>query len=692
MEDLYERGWSDTTVASLDGLTLNEMKETVGSVGASWGLSEFDEVRREAKRQRRIIDNEDRRFAREPVTFRRERNWKDRDGYVDLSENSGGIQLQQRRSLLPKAIWPNRFSRRSAGEKDVEQRAKLEEMERDRLANDLVSLLRKAGLLVKKDEPGLRESQHWLLKRHAMGRRPSTLRQHVRLGRKLVGYAKHSYGAAWFKEPADVMEYVALRMEEPCGKSVPGSIWATLRFLEESAEVPGEKRISGDLALRNFFAEVSRHPTWAEGQPRSSAKRLTTSVVVAWENVVVTSGERNYVRIFAWFKLIKLWAALRWDDTLGIPPSMIDMRPEVGLRGKIVRSKTTGEGRRVDLQEFYVSKDCWLRHPEWLADGWELFNEMGKANGSLGRDFLLPRPDKHLRGFRGSMVRYAEAMSMARALLNLAVVASTSNGMMGHLLITTPDTSGFWSEHSERVTIISWAAAVGVEPEIRKRWGRWKPSTDEEYAKTSLTMVFEGQRVLAEYLRANMDNKNVVEDDEILVELGAWLTQRGIAEEEVQLQVKRLTMRKGPRWRKDDGLGLVPRSPTSPGSPLFSPTEPAPDPAVVQDEELADLMIEDTGALPVVPGTFVLSVVGRSKRRTLHQVGSCYRIPGVHYKEFMVVGDSRPSLEQGEKLCATCFGKQQKIFEEASSAAESVEAELSSDSSSTSLGDTDSDD
>ena len=688
MEDLYQNGWSDTTVASLDGLTLNEMKQTVGSVGSSWGLSEFDEVRREAKRQRRIIDSEDRRFAREPVSFRKERNWKDREGYVDLSENSGGIQLQQRRSFLPKAIWPNRFSRRSAGEKDMEQRAKLEELERDRLANDLVSLLRKAGLLVKKDEPGagLRESQHWLLKRHAMGRRPATLRQHVRLGRKLVGYAKHSYGAAWFKEPADVMEYVALRMEEPCGKSVPGSIWATLRFLQESAEVPAEKRISGDLALRNFFAEVSRHPTWPEGQPRSSAKRLTTSVAVAWENVVVASGERNYVRIFAWFKLIKLWAALRWDDTLGIPPSMIDMRPEVGLKGKIVRSKTTGEGRRVDLQEFYVSKDCWLRHPEWLADGWELFNEMGKASGNLGRDFLLPRPDKHLQGFRGSMVRYAEAMSMARALLNLAVVASTSNGMMGHLLITTPCTSGFWSDY-HLLGSCRWCGARNSEEvgTLEAIYGRGVCQDVPHYG-------FRRAEGLAEHLRTNMDNKNVVEDDEILVELGAWLTQRGIAEEEVQLQVKRLMMRKGPRWRKIDGLGLGPRSPTTPGSPLLSPTEPAPDPAVVQDEELADLMIEDTGALPVVPGAFVLSVVGHSKRRTLHQVGSCYRIPGVRYKEFMVVGDSRPSLEQGEKLCATCFGKQQKIFEEASSAAESAEVELSSDSSSTSLGDTGSDD
>ena len=158
------------------------------------------------------------------------------------------------------------------------------------------------------------------------------------------------------------------------------------------------------------------------------------------------------------------------------------------------------------------------------------------------------------------MVRYSEALSMSRALLNLSTVCAVHSEHNGRLLLTLPDSSGFWSEHSERVTVISWAAAVGVNPEARKRWGRWKPSTDEEYAKTSLTLVFEGQRLLAEKVRDNMELQDIVEDDEVLGDLAAWLSFRGYGEKEVQEQMTRLMMRRGPRWRRSDGFGSVERT------------------------------------------------------------------------------------------------------------------------------------
>ena len=687
MEDLDRHGWHPSSVAFLDGMGLAEMKSTVGEPAASWGLDEFAEVRREAKKQRLLLACEDREYARDPVPFRLEKGWKDGDGRADLSDQAKGVELKKGRAMLPKAIWPNRFARRSAAEKDDEQRLQLEEAERERLSNDLVSLLRKIGWLVKKDSEELLLSQRWLLRRHSMGRRPSTLRQHVRLGRKLASYVKMSYGVPWFREPSDVMEYVAQRLEEPCGKSVPSSILATLRFLEESAEIPESQRLSMDGALRNFFAEINRHPSWAEGNPRSSAKRLPVSVVVSWEKVVTSDDEKPYVRVYAWFKLVKFWAALRWDDTLGIPPSLVELREDRGMRGKIVRSKTTGEGRRVDTQEFFVSKDCWLLSPTWMVTGWKIFKEMGRAFGNLGRDFLLPRPDKHLRGFRGSMVRYSEALSMSRALLNLSTVCAVHSEHNGRLLLTLPDSSGFWSEHSERVTVISWAAAVGVNPEARKRWGRWKPSTDEEYAKTSLTLVFEGQRLLAEKVRDNMELQDIVEDDEVLRDLAAWLSFRGYGEKEVQEQMIRLMMRRGPRWRRSDGFGPVERTSPLEIDQVGSPTEPVPE----EGAGLSDLLVDDAGEMEVSRGTFVLSVVGRSKRRTLHQVGACYRIPGVHYKDFLVVGESRPQLQPGEKLCSSCFGKQQKVFAEAE-VAEPRSPSVSSASSSTSLEGTDSED
>ena len=161
MDDLRSHGWHPTAIAFLDGMGLGEMKATVGEAAQNWGLDAFDEVRREAKRQRRLLDCEDRQFARDPTPFRKEKGWRSGDGMADLSDQAKGVQLDRGRTLLPRAIWPTRLSRRMAAEKDDDQRARLEEAERERLSNELVALLRKAGLLEKKkDDEEHRHAQH----------------------------------------------------------------------------------------------------------------------------------------------------------------------------------------------------------------------------------------------------------------------------------------------------------------------------------------------------------------------------------------------------------------------------------------------------------------------------------------------------------------------------------------------------
>ncbi len=502
MDALERHGWPAEALAFFAGMEMDQMKETLCDLVSDWELEDFETLRRESKRQKLAQEREDRLFALDPVSFQKHLDWQDGNGKADLTDKAKGIQMSVWRSLLPRPVWPNRYSSRSAHEKDEDQRAKVEEAERERLTRELVSLLEKAGLIDKKIETETGgQADQWLAKRHAMGRRPSTLRQHVRLGRKLVGYyMRSSFGCSWFRSVGDVMEYVALRLQEPCGKSVPGSIWATLRFLEASAEVEESKRLGNVGALKNFFEEISKHPSWAASHLRTSAKRTPVSVAMSWEGAVMDVTAKKYIRVYAWFKLMKLWAALRWDDTLGIPPASIEKVGNRGLKGKIMRSKTTGEGRRIDVQEFYVSKACWLCYEEWLVEGWKIFKELGVKYGNSSRDFLLPRPDRRLEDFRGAMVRYHEAISMSRALMNTLKVCWPSE-LEGRDLLDLEDTSAFWSEHSERVTIVSWAAALGVSPEARKRWGRWKPSTDEEYAKTSLTLVFDAQETVAQKLR-----------------------------------------------------------------------------------------------------------------------------------------------------------------------------------------------
>lgn len=64
-------------------------------------------------------------------------------------------------------------------------------------------------------------------------------------------------------------------------------------------------------------------------------------------------------------------------------------------------------------------------------------------------------------------------------------------------------------------------------------------------------------------------------------------------------------------------------------------------------------------------GVYVMSLVGRSKRRTLHR-------PGRDYKDYVVIGDQRPELKAGERLCGSCFGAKDKAASEAASEEEEV--------------------
>ena len=473
--------------------------------------------------------------------------------------------------------------------------------------------------------------------------------------------------------------------------------------------------------------EVSRHPSWSDGvKRRTSANCLVVRIVLGWEEMVMKEDEKQYVRVYSWFKLVKLWAALRWDDTMGIPPDCLELVKDKGIKGKIVRSKTSGEGRRVEMQEFYVAFDCWLERRGWLLEGWRLFFELGAGYGNSHRDFLLPRPDRHLQGFRGAMVKYPEAMAMSRALLG-ALKRPDEEGVLKMLLISIPESTAFWSEHSERITMISWAAALGVEPDARKRWGRWRPTTDEEYAKTTQSMFMAAQGMVARKIREALGGPSLLEDDEVLLELGKWLEERGFLEHQIDEQLKRLRLKPGRKWRREehfdspaewggshghssgpshgeggeaDGLdGPAPNTPACSLGSLDDRASPsgvaAPSPMEAAGNLLdfaEQLMVEPDAQLPVSKGTFVLSVVGRSKRRTLHQVGSCYRQPGVHYKEYLVVGDVRPVLEKGERLCISCFGKRDQVATQVGVINGDSSDSASSVSSSTSLGSTSSED
>ena len=319
----------------------------------------------------------------------------------------------------------------------------------------------------------------------------------------------------------DFMGYVFLLLEEPCGRSVPSALFKVVAFLEMTSEVPSEKRITTTQAIHNYLMEFSKGSSWAPHQ-RVKAARIPLEVARAWAQGVLDVSLQKFKRIYSWYKLIKLWGALRSHDAEGVPPATLLFDEVVGLQGDIVRGKTTGVGRRVEVVQFFVSKDAWLISRDWLRVGLELFMGMNWDISMGNRDFLMCKPTNNLQGFRKSMMRYPDAMCFSRALLT--ELYSTRKNEEGNLYrVMIPESTSYWSEHSKRVTIMSWALIAEVPRETRRRWGRWSPGVDEEYAVTTKRGVIAAQGTLAAKIRAQYEITDFVDDKSVLNGFSLWL-------------------------------------------------------------------------------------------------------------------------------------------------------------------------
>ena len=100
---------------------------------------------------------------------------------------------------------------------------------------------------------------------------------------------------------------------------------------------------------------------------------------------------------------------MRWDDTSGVIPRELKRRAR-GMAGRLERSKTSGRDKKVKLLPLFVSREAFLVRP-WLETGLG-FLEHGPL--FFDRDYLVPLPDKNLRGTCGLRAGYPDAVPHAR--------------------------------------------------------------------------------------------------------------------------------------------------------------------------------------------------------------------------------------------------------------------------------------
>ena len=136
-------------------------------------------------------------------------------------------------------------------------------------------------------------------------------------------------------------------------------------------------------------------------------------LLVGFERLVADTEQPAYVRAFAWFKLYRHWAALRWDDTDGLKPSSFQRRAR-GVFAKLSRSKSGGPVKQVSVLPLWVSYSAFVECGDWLSLGLEIWESEAFA---YERDYLLPLPSPDLKGVLRRRAEYSDAVAMSRQLV-----------------------------------------------------------------------------------------------------------------------------------------------------------------------------------------------------------------------------------------------------------------------------------
>ena len=140
------------------------------------------------------------------------------------------------------------------------------------------------------------------------------------------------------------------------------------------------------------------------------APPTTLAIVVAMECKVVDVQAPEFIGMFAWYRLVRAWTAMRFDDHRGLVPSRMKLLA-LGLRGTLVRTKTSGANKKKQHLEVVVDRAAYLLHEDWLEVGWLLWQETPQS-----RDYFLGLPSPDLASMIPVEAKYADAVAMSHAL------------------------------------------------------------------------------------------------------------------------------------------------------------------------------------------------------------------------------------------------------------------------------------
>jgi hypothetical protein len=516
------------------------------------------------------------------------------------------------------------------------------------LARDAVLLakwsLRLADILSKAGAPSWLAAQESLDPDAAVAglvgkARPATVKMRVRAWEQFARWLHWRRGRAWPSNATDLVDYVNERIGEGCAISFPETFRAAVAWIEARSGHVADYKFGGDELFRKNVDHAGIRMA-GEAVMVKKAPRFLIVMVASLETHVVDEDQPLGMRILAWARLLKIFGVLRWDDLQRLRPKDVALRAS-GLAGRLTQTKTSGAGKRVHDLPLHVPRCAFVVRRDWLEVGFGLWSGIADPE----RDFFLPRLKGDLVSFYEGPASSADLATLGTLLLSELKVPVMADGHEewssgSEVLIPTPLLMG-WTGHSERATLPSLFAAMGVPKAERDPLGRWSPSGSDDYVRTYKALV----KGLAGKLRRIIEDGTVFEaadEEEALEDVISFIGQKaGGASAAVNEAAGVL---------RTDAMGLykdLARDPTG------KPMEVIPEVEKAVLDEVAKAAEADHDEDP-----YIIVMSGRGKFLRLHRSDGCWRAQGKVFQSYETYPDDPVPSGLYTSYCHDCWPRE----------------------------------
>ena len=458
--------------------------------------------------------------------------------------------------------------------------------------------------------------------------RAGTIRARVRIWERLCRWLVLQRAVSWPTSPAHVVEYLWAQMAEAPSPTFPRSLLAAVSWVESRAGGDPGARLSLDDGLKRTVDKATAEAE--EGaKEQLRAPRFPVVVLGALEKLVLDTKVRVVLRVVAWARLVKVFGALRADDLQRIVPDDVELT-EAGLVARLRRTKTSGAGKKIKDLRLFVPAVAWIRGEGWLEVGYRLWREVAPGR----RDHFLPRPLPDLTGFGVKVAEPADLAAMnAQVLEALVVPGSGGTPLLAKILVPV------WSGHSERATLASCLAALGVPRADRDPLGRWCAEGSDVYVRSYRALVKRLVLLFVVGARAPGGFADLDEEDAIL-DTRRLFEKRGVDMVAGGAAVRQLV--------------------------VYSKAFFADAPVVVDPLEVKAVEGEVPAAEPDSDegetAEFVVALACRGSRATLHRRDGCWRARRLAFRSFeFVAGPELPGEEFYNSKCKDCWRGSRRV-------------------------------